>query len=454
MRLWLLRVWEQLRGSFWFVPTAMMFATGAMAFTLCELDSSLATSGTEYWEWLVTSADSARSTLSLLSGTMITLAGVVFSLTMVTLSLTSSQFGSRLLRTVITDLTTQFGLGAFLATALYCLIVQRYIPAVEESPFVPHLSVSVASGFALTSLAVMIGFVHHVSVAIQAQTVVMEAASELDGVIERFFPEPEPEPLEEQSPVETTALMNTATSTDHVLRSDAEGYLQAIDLEALQKTACEMNVTLVLGQQLGGFVLRDSVLLHILHREDAENGDKDRWEIDESVKNRLSSFFMIGRDRTPHQDICCAIDNVVEIALRALSPGINDPFTAVTCVDRLSASLVRLTRRRFPLPCRQDEDGSPRILFQQVQFPELLRQAFQPIRHDGAMSLMVARRLMIGLDRVSQSVFRGADCREIVRQTKCLLADVQRLHPLPEDREEIEAAGQAILARHDDAPGL
>ncbi len=457
MPLWLLRVWEQLRASFWFVPTAMMFMAAVAAFGLCELDTHFTSAGTEYWSWLVTSADSARSTLSLLSGTMITLAGVVFSLTMVTLSLTSSQFGSRLLRTVITDLTTQVGLGAFLATALYCLLVQRYIPAVEESPFVPHLSVFVASGLALTSLAVMVWFVHHVSVAIQAQTVVTEAAAELDGVIERFFPDEETESSAaslNSASADTTALKNTPTSTRHVLRSDAEGYLQAVDMDTLFQAACDKNVTLVLGQQLGDFIIRDSVLLHILHREEATTDEQEQWEIDESVEQRLNSFFLIGRDRTPHQDIGNAIDNLIEIALRALSPGINDPFTAVTCIDRLTASLVRLARRKFPETSRQDDDGEPRIVFQQVQFPELLRQAFQPIRYHGAGSSIVARRLMIGLDRISQHVLRDADHDEVVRQTKCLLADVERTTPLADDREQIEVIARVILARREDTPGL
>ena len=457
MRLWFLRIWAQLRGSFWFVPSTMMFAAAAMAFALCELDTVFDNGKTEYWNWLVTSADSARSTLSLLSGTMITLAGVVFSLTMVTLSLTSSQFGSRLLRTVITDLTTQVGLGAFLATALYCLVVQRYIPALAESPFVPHLAVAVASGFALTSLAVMIGFVHHVSVAIQAQTVVKEAAADLDSVIERFFPDSESQDTvarrEDQSD-DRHELMNTPTSSHHSLRSESEGYLQAVDLDALYETACNHNVTLVLGQPLGSFVICDSVLLHILHREDSTDDGKNHWEVDESVEQRLNSFFLIGRDRTPHQDICCALDNLVEIALRALSPGINDPFTAIVCIDRLTASFVRLARRRFPEPCRQDDDNCPRIVFQQVQFPELLRQVFQPIRQDGADSLMVATRLMVSLDRISQHCIRAADRAEIVRQTKCLMADVKQTTPLAEDREELEAIGHAVLARlADDPPG-
>ena len=432
----------------------MMFAAAALAVATCELDVYLAQNDTQYWSWLITSADSARSTLSLLSGTMITLAGVVFSLTMVTLSLTSSQFGSRLLRTVITDLTTQVGLGAFLATALYCLLVQRYIPAVEESPFVPHLSVSVASGLALVSLAVMIWFVHHVSVAIQAQTVVAEAASELDGVIERFFSEAETEEsaaqLESES-AESTVLKNTPTSTPHVLRSNSEGYLQAVDMDALEQTACEKDVTLVLGQQLGEFIIQDSILLHILHRKDAATDEQERWEIDDSVKQRLNSFFLIGRDRTPHQDIANAVDNLVEIALRALSPGINDPFTAVTCIDRLAASFVRLARRRFPAACRLNDDGEPRIVFQQVQFPELLQQAVQPIRHHAKGSMLVAGRLMIGLDRISQHAIRKADREEIVRQTKCLLAEVERTTPLAEDREQVEAVARVILARHEDS---
>lgn len=177
----LLEYWERIRSSFWFVPGILTGAAVTLASVTVALDES-ATVGE--WmagqNWAYTGgAEGASLVLSTVAGSMITIAGVVFSMTLVVLSLASSQLGPRLLRTFMRDTKNQVVLGAFIATFVYCLLVLRTIRRAEDVAFVPHLSVTIGVLLAIGSLGILIYFIHHVSISIQADEVVARVHDEL-----------------------------------------------------------------------------------------------------------------------------------------------------------------------------------------------------------------------------------------------------------------------------------
>jgi uncharacterized membrane protein len=189
MKAHLLKHWERLHSSFWFVPAILALGSIALATSAVALDER-ATDVLSNWKWLYSGgAEGASGVLQTIAGSMITIAGVVFSMTLVALTLASAQFGPRLLRNFMSDTVNQLVLGTFIATFIYCLLVLRTIRREDEAAFVPHFSVTLGVLLALVSMAVLIYFIHHVAVSIQADEVVARVARELDEGLDRLFPE-------------------------------------------------------------------------------------------------------------------------------------------------------------------------------------------------------------------------------------------------------------------------
>lgn len=398
--------------------------------------------------WLRVNAETARATLSLLSGAMITLSGVVFSMTMVTLSLTSSQFGSRLLRTAMTDLTTQVALGAFLAATLYCLVVLRFIPVDADSPFVPHLAVFLGGALAIASLAVMILFVHHIGIKIQAQNVVAEVAADLNAAIERLFPERLGEGLSQNEPrnennnreVNYSDLGSQAGDSRPTLPATVEGYLQTIDEEALLELAQENDLVMELLYRPGDFLIRGTPLVQL---RAIANRTLDEEETERLIK-ALNGAILTGQRRTPRQDLCCAVTELVEIAVRALSPGINDPFTAIAAIDYMTIALSRLLSRALPSPYRYDADKNLRVIATPVTIPSVLETAFLQIGHYGAHDWMIAFRMMQSFQQLMGTAQRDTDRDAICQQAERLCHRAQQADIPPADLERLQSLREEI----------
>jgi uncharacterized membrane protein len=188
MNTWLIGLWDRILGSFWFLPAILVLLAATLGGVLPTFDEGVQIHA-DGLRWLETTPDGARTVSSVVAGAMMTVAGVVFSVTMVTLSIASSQFGSRVLRNRMRDRATQLALGAFLGTSVYCFLVLRTIQATDENTFVPHISVTVGIALAVGSLFVLIYFIHDVVEAVQAPHIVARLAYDLDDSITRLFPE-------------------------------------------------------------------------------------------------------------------------------------------------------------------------------------------------------------------------------------------------------------------------
>jgi len=334
------------------------------------------------------SAEGSRSVLSTIAGSMITVAGVVFSITVVALTLAASQFGSRLLRNFMGDRVNQIVLGTFIATFIYCLLVLQSIHYNGTEVFVPRVATSLSLILALLDIGILIYFFHHVSTLLQAERVIEAVSRELTGAINKLFPDEEDENISSQTDKTLRSEINFNEKSVPVL-SRSDGYLKAVDKEGLLKFAVENDLYIKLQHRPGDFVFQNADLMLVR----LEHG------IDQKLKQKLEGFLIMGGNRTPEQDVEFAIHQLVQLALRAISPGINDPHTAMTCIDHLGAAVRLINRKIFPGPFRFDEDGKVRLILDNVTYDGILDAAFNQIRQYSKGSADISIRLL--------EVFRG-----------------------------------------------
>jgi uncharacterized membrane protein len=281
---------------------------------------------------------------------MITVAGLTFSITMLTIQLASSQFGPRLLRHLMRDRSTQTVLGIFVSTFIYCLLVLRTVRGTEGAGSVPHLSVALGVVLALISLGTLIYFIHHIAHSLRLETVLAQLTAEAKNSIEHLYPEARRHPGPERQVPQLGRAREIMSAPAVQLHCKSNGYIHRIDLSALLEIASSDDLFLRIEVRPGDFVVSGDTLL-------------SGWPPEQSGARAdiLRSCFSVGHERTPEQDLAYSSGRIVEIAQRALSPGINDPSTALYCSDRLREILLHLLGREIPAPLRIDEDGSPRI---------------------------------------------------------------------------------------------
>lgn len=444
MKLQPLKYWDLVRTSFWFVPSFLAAGATGLASAAVALDRAVTDEQIRSLGWWVYTGDAegASVVLGTIAGSMITIAGVVFSMTLVALSLASSQLGPRLLRNFMRDTTNQVVLGTFIATFVYCLLVLRTIRRNEPLEFVPQLSVTGSVLLALISLALLIYFIHHVSVSIQANEVVARVGEELLEGIDRLFPEhigQEKPRLADEPP--SACMPETFEREASPVGSAADGYLQLIDAAELMKLAMREDLLLRIELKPGHYAVKGRPLLL------AWPGDR----VSEALRAGLHSAFVLGKHRTTIQDAEFAVHQLVEVAVRALSPGINDPFTAVACVDRLASGLCRLVQRNTPSPYRFDELGRLRVVAAPNPLSGIVDAAFDQIRQHARSSAAVSIRLMETIVEIARVVQRPADRITFQRHADMIARGAREGLPEPEDRRAVEvryqAATQALQER-------
>ncbi|GAB6143859.1 DUF2254 domain-containing protein [Desulfocicer niacini] len=416
-----------------------------LAFATVALDEPVTDWVTINWAWTFTGgAEGASSLLGAIAGSMITIAGVVFSMTLVALSLASSQLGPRLLRNFMRDTTTQAVLGTFVATFLYCLLVLRTIRRTEEITFVPHLSVTLSVLLAVVSVGVLIYFIHHVSVSIQADEIVARVGTELIEGIDRLFPENIGQgapPIPTEPP--NAGFLGMFGREAIPIGSAEDGYLQFVDGDALMALAMQEDVVIRLERRPGHYVVAGRPLVLV-------------WpgnRVTDKFVDQVNSAFALGNQRTPGQDIEFAVNQLVEIAIRALSPGVNDPFTAMTCVDHLGSALCRLVQRDIPSPYLHDTQDQLRVITPVFTFPDVTDAALNQIRQYGRTSTAVAIRLLETIAEVAGFVHRPEDRAALLRHAKMIVRGARDGLLEDEDRQEVEERFESANQLLSKSPG-
>lgn len=428
-----------LRSSLWFVPALLVTGALLLAMGLVELDSYLTRERlTEQWPRVFgAGAEGSRGLLSAIAGSMITVAGVTFSITVVALALASAQYTSRILANFMRDRANQAVLGVFVGVFAYCLVVLRTIRGGDEGAFVPSMAVLVALLLALMAIGFLIFFIHHIAASIQAASIIEATAATTLDAVDRLFPAEVGEAAVESAgvqPQEERAALAWAT-----IPAYKTGYIRDIDADALFAIAREQGIVVRMERAIGEFVIENSPLASVAGKEPD----------DESIR-KLNAAYNVGRDRTVQQDAAYGIRQIVDIALKALSPGINDTTTAINCIDFLGAIVARLAPR--PFAARDRSDGSQlRLIARGPTFPGLLAEAFDQIRQNAEGNVAVLTRLLQVLEIVAT---RTTDVhrRAALRQQADLIAETaKRSVPSAHDRATIQMAANRVLPAPDEA---
>jgi uncharacterized membrane protein len=429
--------WEILHSSYWFVPTVMMAAAAGLALGLGALDVSLAARGARPRFVEGVGADGARLLLSTLAGSVITVAGVGFSITMVTLTQASTQFGPRLLRNFMRDTGNQLVLGTWVGTFIYAILVLRTVQGGEGRSFVPHASVSAALVLAVACIMALVYFIHHVSFSLQAPQVVAAVGRELHGVIDRMFPgrvgQGGARPLREEG---EPALPSGFDAGARAVPAPRSGYVQAVDESVLMEAAGAGDLLLRLAVRPGNFVIAGNPLLRVWPPDRAPD----------DLDGRLQKAFLVGDQSTPEQDVEFAIDQIEEIGLRALSPGFNDTFTAIHCLDWLGAGLARIANEELPSPYRYDAGGALRVITPVSTFAGLTDAAFKQIRQIGREKAAVMIRLLEVLADLAPRLRRDEQREAVRRHARLACEEALAALPSAHDRADVEDRYRKAMA--------
>lgn len=430
--------WLEVRSSFWFLPTLMVLSAVILAVVLVDAEGSLSPDLLKAWPRVFgASADSSRGLMTTVAATMITVAGVVFSSTLVALSLASGQYSPRVLRNFMSDKGTQTVLGAFVGVFAYCLVVLRAIRSGDNGEGVP--SVAVLGGLVLgfVGIAVLIYFIHHIARAIQANTILTAVCTETIEAIDKLYPE------HAQSDDWTVGVTRIeATQPWYPVLAPKTGYLQSTDNDALLAFACKHQTVVRMERMLGQFVIEGVPVLSLHGRPPSV--DEDR---------QLSWMYAIGQQRTVEQDAAFGIRQLVDIALRALSPGVNDTTTAVMCIDQLTAVLIRVTDRNIP-SCFVSKDGAVRLLIRGPTYADLVGDSFDQIRQSASANVAILESLMGALELLAYRTTDRTRRRLLLDHAQALAELGQTSIPDRRDRARVEERSSGLMAALRGSQGL
>jgi uncharacterized membrane protein len=397
------RFFEKLGASYWFIPSVMALLAVLLAIGMIFVDTYSGSLWMNSVPWLyATLPNGARSLLSSIGGSMITVAGTVFSVTIAAVVYASGQYGPRLLTNFMKDRGNQVTLGTFIATFVYCLLVLRTIRSADEAngySFVPNMALLVAVVLALCSIGVLIFFIHHVPSKIRINSVIKDIGASLLREIDRAFPTqvgqaPRNDHIVDDQHI-PKAFRRDADEVDadnrRMIGARDTGYIQTVDDDHLMAVACKHDLVLRLQYQPGDFVHAGRTLV-------------EAWppgQCTDAAAKSIANAFTMGDDRSTLQDLRFPIDELVEIAARALSPGVNDPFTALTCLDWLSAAISALAARSLPSHLRVDSDNAIRVIVHPQTFAGFIDRSFGSLAQYCATDMIAALHFLTGLGEVS-----------------------------------------------------
>lgn len=431
----LLFFWKELLATFWFLPVAILISSVILAIGSVYLDNTVSVSQDGWFRFfIVNSPDSARTILSTISGAMIGVAGTVFSVTLVALTLASSQFGPRLIKKFMYVRLNQVVLGSYIATYLYCLIVLIAIKGGEDYTFIPSISILLAIFSAIINIILLIVFIHQIAISIQADKVVSDISDFISKQVETLFPERMGDEKENGKSVDAETIISSYHHQT-TIKSPKNGYLQYLDGESLMKAVSQYDGLFELNYRPGDFLIKGKEL-GLIH----SNAMVDKEKVEKIV-----SQFVIGDIKTSQQDLEFSIHQMVEIAARALSPGVNDPFTAITCIDNLSATLSYLAQAKFPSKYRFDTDGNLRIIADTMEFEGVLDASFNQIRQFSGGSPSVIIRLMEALISIINFAKEDSHKKALIRHAEMVFRMGKQTIQEKNDLEDLRTRAEKIL---------
>ncbi len=424
--------WQETRTSFWFVPALIVLGAVGLATGLIALDGNVELQLDKNWPLLFgAGASGSRGLLTAVASSMITVAGVVFSITIVALSLTSSQYTSRVLRNFMRNRMNQVVLGVFVGIYAYCLVVLRTIQGGDETAFVPSLAVLGGLALAFVGIAFLIFFIHHISISIQASSIIAAAAEETIAAMDHLFPNELGDSADEDAADSPASSLLAQTWT--AVGARKTGYIESIDGDALLALARKHETIVRMERGIGEFVVEGAPLISMAGLR--ESNDEAAAE--------LIAVFVISRYRTVEQDAGFGIRQIVDIALKALSPGVNDTTTAVMCVDYLGAILASLALRGIATSHRMDE-GELRVIARGPSFESLLAEAFDQIRQNAEGNVAILIRQLQALEFIAGLTANMRRRQSLRLQADLIAAVADRTIPAAYDGAVVRAASARL----------
>ncbi len=447
-------VWrrEALRTTLWVIPTLLVVGAGALFVATYLIDRAVYTGDVSLPNWVNNgSADAARQILIGIAAAVITVIGLVFSITIVALVLASTQFGPRMLRNFMRDRGTQLTLGVFVATFVYAVLALGSVSHGSRGDFVPHLSITVALVLVLVDLGVLIYFIHHVAVSIQLPHVIASIAHDLSRAIDAELARPgsQSEPNARARPFgepeDSEAGVRDAVDAATVA-APSSGYLQFVGYERLVDIAAQNDAVIELLYRPGHFLVAGLPLARVWPMGAAAD-----------VERALEQAHVTGAHRTLTQDLAFAIDQLVEIAIRALSPAVNDTFTALTCIDWLASGLCKISVEWNPSRVHRDAEGRIRLISAEVSYERLVERAFDKIRQAGRGMPAVMIRQLDSIAKVMQYTTGKEQRAALFAQAAMICRSGDESVPEPLDRADVRRRFDAVVAiaeGRDTSPGV
>lgn len=379
---WYRRHRYELRTSLWFVPSIIISGFVLLALLALLVDDRLLATGRLPVLLDPGGAGDVRDLMAAIAGASITVVALVASLTLVTLTVASTQFGPRLIRTFLATRAPKITIGLYVGTFVYSLIVLLSVHDTADVVFVPRLAADIAVLAAMVDAVALVWYLHATAVSIQPATVVNRIAAQLDEALDELAAMGEL--VGDGNPAEVDAVLSSTREDGRVVTSADSGYLKRVDHPALVAAATTTGCVVELTVRPGQFVLAGSPVARVVR---GPNGDG----VGDAV---ITSSLVMGAQRTVEQDLRFAVDQLVEIALRALSPAINDTFTALTCINWLAGALLRLSEDPLPQRAHRDADGTIRVVDRYLSFTDVTDSAFDKIRQAGCDNTAVLIRLL------------------------------------------------------------
>ena len=426
--------WEALRTTLWFVP-AVLIVLGTIVFIVTfKIDVAAYFHQIQLPSWLrLGNSQSGRDVLIAIAAAIITVVGVVFSITILALTLASQQFGPRMMRNFVRDVGNQVTLGVFVATFVYSVLALGSITIYPHGDFAPHLSITVAESMLLVDVVVLVYFINHIASSIQLPAVIAGIARDLESAIDTEFPltnkgAPPANARQAvamaQQPAELLAAIEERGGVVYAAKS---GYLQFVGYAQLTKIAKLVDAVIRLDYRPGHFIVAGRPVAKVYPRGAAQQ-----------VEKALAKAHVTGPHRTLMQDPVFAIDQLVEIAIRALSPAVNDTFTALTCLDWISSGLSRISEREIAEHVYRDEEGRVRLIGADWSYPKMVNRAFDKIRQAATGMPAVMIRILVSLAAVAQATTSPAQRDALLRQGEMVLRSARESVTEQNDLDDIQ----------------
>jgi uncharacterized membrane protein len=392
----MLKFLTDLRNSFWFVPSVIVLGCAGCAMAAIELDGIVGDDALAHFPRLFgAGAEGARELLSAIAGSTITVAGVVFSITIVALSLTAAQYSPRVLRNFMGDRGNQVVLGVFVGIYVYCLLVLRTVRGGEEG-FVPGISIVGALALAIVGVGFLIFFIHHIALSIQVSQIAAHVSRDAIAAVHDVYP---PYGLNDADP----QAMHLDLQHWHLLAAPASGYIQQLDVKGLLDWASTNRRIVRVDKAVGEFVVRGHPMLQVSGEEAPEPKSCEQ----------LIRAFVINTYRDIAQDPEFGIQQLVDIALKALSPGVNDIGTARNVLHYITSVLCELAGRSPEQQRHYYADGKLALVKRSRSFEEMVQSALAPIRREARDKPDIMLQLTFALDEVGRAA-RTREHRDVV----------------------------------------